>query len=64
MGYDTHSYTMEFAHEKLILHLMKFGFKRIGDRGVVALSTSMQNSIPQEIQRWFPRRVRGARGGN
>ena len=57
MGYDTHSYTMEFAHEKLILHLMKFGFKRIGDRGVVALSTSMKNSIPQEIQRWFPRSV-------
>jgi len=57
MGYDPHIYTMEFAHEKLIFHLMKFGFKRIGDAGVVALSTSMQNPIPQEIQRWFPRSV-------
>ena len=57
MGYDTHSYTMEYAHEKLIFHLTKFGFKRIGDRGVLALSTSMKNSIPQEIERWFPRSV-------
>jgi hypothetical protein len=54
MGYDPHIYTMEFAHEKLIIHLMKFGFKRIGDRGVLALSPSVQNRIPQEIQRWFP----------
>ena len=54
MGYDPHLSTMEFAHEKLIFHLTKFGFKRIGDRGVVALSTSMQNPIPQEIQRWVP----------
>ena len=57
MGYDTHSYTMEYAHEKLIFHLTKFGFKRIGDRGVLALSTSMKNSIPQEIERWLPRSV-------
>ena len=57
MGYDIRSYTMEFAHEKLIFHLMKFGFKRIGDRGILALSTSMHNPIPQEIQRWFPRPV-------
>lgn len=54
MGYDTHSYTMEYAHEKLIFHLMKFGFKRIGDRGVMALSTSVQYPIPQEIHRWVP----------
>jgi hypothetical protein len=54
MGYDPYSYTMEFAHEKLIFHLMKLGFKRIGDRGVVALSTSMQYPIPQEIHRWVP----------
>jgi hypothetical protein len=54
MGYDSHFYTIEFAYEKLIFHLMKFGFKRIGDGGVVALSTSTQNPIPQEIQRWFP----------
>jgi len=57
MGYDTHSYTMEFAHEKLIFHLMKFGFMRVGDRGVMALSTSMQNPIPQEIHRWVSRSV-------
>jgi hypothetical protein len=57
MGYDNHSHTMEFAHEKLVFHLMKFGFKRVGDRGVVALSTSMQNPIPQEIHRWVPRSV-------
>ena len=54
MGYDPHIYTMEFAHEKLIFHLMKFGFKHIGDRGVMALSTSMKNPIPQEIHRWVP----------
>jgi len=54
MGYDPHTYTMEFAHEKLIFHLMKFGFKRIADTDVMALSTSMQNPIPREIQRWFP----------
>ena len=52
MRYDPHSYTMEFAHEKLIFHLMKFGFKRIGDTEVMALSTSMQNPFPQEIHRW------------
>jgi hypothetical protein len=57
MGYDPYSYTMEFAHEKLIFHLMKLGFKRIGDRGVVALSTSMQYPIPQEILRWVHRSV-------
>jgi len=57
MGYDTHGYTMEFAHEKLIFHLMKFGFKRIGDTDVLALSTSIQHPIPQEIRRWFPRSV-------
>ena len=57
MGYDLHRYTMEFAHEKLIFHLMKFGFKRISDTDVVALSTSKQNPMPQEIQRWFPRSV-------
>ena len=55
MGYDPHFYTMEFAHEKLIFHLMKLGFKRIGDTGVMALSTSKQNLFPQEIHRWFPR---------
>ena len=54
MGYDLHRSTMEFAHEKLIFHLMKFGFKRIGGTDVLALSTSIQNPIPQEIQRWFP----------
>ena len=52
MGYDPYSYTMEFAHEKLIFHLMKLGFNRIGETGVVALSTSMQYHIPQEIHRW------------
>jgi hypothetical protein len=52
MRYDPHSYTMEFAHEKLIFHLMKFGFKRIGDTEVMALSTSMQIPFPQEIRRW------------
>jgi hypothetical protein len=52
MGYDPYSYTLEFAHEKVIFHLMKLGFQRISDRGVVALSTSMQNPIPQEIHRW------------
>ena len=59
MGYDPHIYTMEFAHEKLIFHLMKLGFKRISETGVVAFSTSIstQNPIPQEIQRWFPRPV-------
>jgi len=58
MGYNTHSYTMEFAHEKLIFHLMKFGFRRIGDRGVMALSTSMQYPVPQEIHRWVHQSVR------
>ena len=57
MEYDPYSYTMEFAHEKLIFHLMKLGFKRIGDTGVVALSTSKRNPFPQEIRRWFPRSV-------
>lgn len=55
MEYDPYSYTVEFAHEKLIFHLMKLGFKRIGDTGVVALPTSMQIPFPQEIHRWFPR---------
>ena len=57
MGYDPNIYTMEFAHEKLIFHLMKLGFRRIGDTGVMALSTSKQNPFPQEIHRWFPRSV-------
>ena len=55
MEYDPYSYTVEFAHEKLTFHLMKLGFERIGDTGVVALSTSKQNPIPQEIHRWVPR---------
>ena len=54
MGYDPYSYTVEFAHEKLIFHLMKLGFNRIGDTGVVALSTSMEYPVPQEIHRWVP----------
>ena len=55
MGYDPYSYTMEFAHEKLIFHLMKLGFKHIGATGVLALSTSIQTpSPPQEIRRWVP----------
>ena len=58
MGYDPYSQTMEFAHEKLLFHLMRLGFKRIGDRGVVALSTSMQNPIPQEIHRWVHQSVK------
>jgi len=55
MEYDPYSYTVEFAHEKLTFHLMKLGFERIGDTGVVALVTSKQNPIPQEIHRWVPR---------
>ena len=55
MEYDPYSYTVEFAHEKLTFHLMKLGFERIGDTGVVALSTSRQSPIPQEIRRWIPR---------
>ena len=58
MGYDPYSYTLEFAHEKVIFHLMKLGFKRIGDGGVVALSTSLENPIPREIYRWVHRSVR------
>jgi len=42
MEYDPYSYTVEFAHEKLIFHLKKLGFKRIGDAGVMALFTSRQ----------------------
>jgi hypothetical protein len=57
MGYDPYSYTLEFAHEKLIFHIKKLGFKRIGIMGVMALSTSRQNPIPQEIHRWVPRSV-------
>ena len=57
MGYDPNSQTMEFAHENLLFHVMKLGFERIGDRGVIALSTSRQNPIPQEIHRWVPRSV-------
>ena len=57
MGYDPNSQTMEFAHEKLLFHVMKLGFERIGDRGVIALSTSRKNPIPQEIHRWVPRSV-------
>ena len=57
MGYDPHRHKMEFAHEKLLLHIMKLGFERIGDMGVLALSTSRQNPIPQEIHRWVPRSV-------
>jgi len=55
MEYDPYSYTVEFAHEKLIFHLKKLGFKRIGDAGVMALFTSRQIPFPQEIHRWFPR---------
>jgi len=54
MGYDPDSQTLEYAHEKLIFHIKKLGFKRIGDGGVLALSTSMQNRVPQEIRRWAP----------
>ena len=52
MGYDPYSYTLEFAQEKLTLHIKKLGFKRIGDMGVIALSISRQNPIPKEIHRW------------
>jgi GNAT superfamily N-acetyltransferase len=54
MGYDPYIHTMEFAHEKLLFHVMKLGFERIGDTGVLALSTSTQIPIPQEIHRWVP----------
>ena len=57
MGYDPYSDTLEFAQEKLTLHIKKLGFKRIGDMGVIALSTSRQNPIPQEILRWVFRSV-------
>jgi len=57
MGYDPYSRTLEYAHEKLTSHIMKLGFERIGDMGVIALSTSRQHPIPQEIHRWVPRSV-------
>ena len=57
MEYDPYSQTMEFAHEKLLFYLMRLGFKRIGDGGVVAISASMQNPIPQEIHRWVHQSV-------
>ena len=54
MAYNPNRYTIEFAHEKLMFHLLKLGFKRIGNTGVMALSTSSQYPIPQEIRRWVP----------
>jgi GNAT superfamily N-acetyltransferase len=58
MGYDPYTYTVEFAHERVIFHLKKLGFEPIGNAGVMALSTAFRHPIPKEIQRWVPRSVR------
>jgi hypothetical protein len=58
MGYDPNTYTVEFAHERVILHLGKLGFVPIGDAGVMALSTAVRHPIPKEIHRWVARSAR------
>ncbi len=65
MAYDTFPAGQEEARRKLVSLCEKLGFRHIGGNGVMALSMTAQNPVPEEIFHWVPRQVipAGVRNG-